>query len=101
MSDPSTWMIAAQSAGDDGDAALRFFLALVITGDMTELLLSGVAAQTAAGMGVGAVDTVAAGSAAETFPASATVAAVASVAARLRSSHLFLRAALLALWALR
>ena len=39
LSGPSTWMIAAQS----GDAALRFFLALVITGEMTELLLARVA----------------------------------------------------------
>ena len=99
LSDPSTWTKAAQSAGEAGDAALRFFLALVITGEMTGLLLAGVAAQTAAGMGAG--DAVAAGSAAEAFPTSATVAAVASVAARLRSRHLFLRAALLALWALR
>ena len=89
LSDPSTWMKAAQSAGDAGDAALRFFLALVITGEMTEPLLAGVAwavavaaaaegcccgAQTAAEMGAG--DAVAAGSAAEAFPTSATVAAV-------------------------
>ena len=39
LSGPSTWMIAVQS----GDAALRFFLALVITGEMAELLLAGVA----------------------------------------------------------
>ena len=29
--DPSTWIKAAQSTGEAGDAALRFFLALVIT----------------------------------------------------------------------
>ena len=43
MSGPSTWIIAAQSTGEAGDAALRFFLALVITGEMTELLLARVA----------------------------------------------------------
>ena len=43
LSGPSTWMIAAQSTGKAGDAALRFFLALVITGEMAELLLAGVA----------------------------------------------------------
>ena len=38
---PSTWEIAAQSTGEAGDAALRFFLALVIGGEMTGLLLAG------------------------------------------------------------
>ena len=38
---PSTWVIAAQSTGEAGDAALRFFLALVIGGEMTGLLLAG------------------------------------------------------------
>ena len=42
LSSPSTWMIAAQSTGEAGDAALHFFLALVIMGEMTELLLAGV-----------------------------------------------------------
>ena len=41
--DPSTWIKAAQSTGEAGDAALRFFLALVITGEMTGLLLAGLA----------------------------------------------------------
>ena len=39
--DPSTWMKAAASTGDTGDTALRFFLALVIAGEMTGLLLAG------------------------------------------------------------
>ena len=39
--DPSTWMKAALSTGDTGDTALRFFLALVIGGEMTGLLLAG------------------------------------------------------------
>ena len=39
--DPSTWMKVAPSTGDTGDTALRFFLALVITGEMTGLLLAG------------------------------------------------------------
>ena len=43
MFGPSTWIIAAQSTEEAGDAALRFFLALVITGEMTELLLARVA----------------------------------------------------------
>ena len=43
LSGPSTWIIAAQSTGEAGDAAFRFFLALVITGEMTELLLARVA----------------------------------------------------------
>ena len=41
--DPSTWMKAAPSTGDAGDTALRFFLALVIAGEMTGLLLAGLA----------------------------------------------------------
>ena len=88
-----------------GDISFLFLLALVTRGEMTGRVRSGVAAAVAAGAvagaGMGAGDAVAAGSAAEAFPTSATVAAVASVAARLRSRHLFLRAALLALWALR
>ena len=39
---PSTWMKAAQSTGEAGDAALRIFLDLVIMGKMTGLLLVGV-----------------------------------------------------------
>ena len=39
--DPSTSMRVAQSTGDAGDTAFRFFLALVITGEMTGLLLVG------------------------------------------------------------
>ena len=39
--DPSTWMKVALSTGDAGDTALRFFLALVIGGEMTGLLLAG------------------------------------------------------------
>ena len=39
MVDPSTWTIAVQSARDNGDTALRFFFALVITGEVTGLLL--------------------------------------------------------------
>ena len=41
--DPSTWIKAAQSTREAGDAALSFFLALVITGEMTGLLLAGLA----------------------------------------------------------
>ena len=33
--EPSTWMMEVQSAGDTGDTAFRFFLALVIMGNMT------------------------------------------------------------------
>ena len=36
--EPSTWMMEVQSAGDTGDTAFRFFLALVIMGKMTGLL---------------------------------------------------------------
>ena len=36
-------MNAAPSTGDAGDTALRFFLALVIAGEMTRLLLAGLA----------------------------------------------------------
>ena len=39
--DPSTWMKAAQSTREAGFATLRFFLALVIQGEMTHLLLAG------------------------------------------------------------
>ena len=39
--DPSTWMKAAPSTGDAGDTALHFFLALVIGGEKTGLLLAG------------------------------------------------------------
>ena len=41
--DPSTWMKAAPSTGAAGDTALPFFLALVIAGEMTGLLLAGLA----------------------------------------------------------
>ena len=33
--EPSTWMMEVQCAGDTGDTAFRFFLALVIMGKMT------------------------------------------------------------------
>ena len=41
--EPSTWMKVAQSTGDAGDTAFRFFLALVMTGEMIGLLLAGLA----------------------------------------------------------
>ena len=76
-----------------GDISFLFFLALVTRREMTgRVHVGGV---------MGAVDAGVVGSAAEAVIASATAAAVASVAARLRPRHLLLRAALLALWALR
>ena len=67
--DPSTWMKAASSTGDAGDTALRFFLALVIAGEMTGLLLAGlawaVAVSTASGPTASAVAAVTVFSSAE------------------------------------
>ena len=92
-----------------GDISFLFFLALVTRGEMTgRARVGGVLATSRlpgvtlpAGVVISADDAEVVRSAAEAVSASATTAAVASVAARLRPRHLLLRAALLALWALR
>ena len=76
-----------------GDISFLFFLALVTHREMT--------GRPQVGGVMGAVDTGAVCSAAEAVTASAAAATVASVAARLRTRHLLLRSALLALYAFR